>query len=467
MAVNTFDSNVKHFREQSDIFEKNTLGLEGVLKGRKISVEEAQSGHEKSYAIYTQALQELSSFKLEVNNQTNYSTQDELQFTVLDIFGIEEKIEKAMTRLSNAMLTFYPTARINYGRACVGSIEPNLDPKTSREFPWKRAIRGDGNCFFTAFTVRYLESIKGKVSPLLYDGINDLDLKQKVMMTVQSLLVDFSRKESIFSDNPRILALVNYFRLHAANELRNNQEEFEATFRDNIEGEFGRSTEEMSYQDLLSEFVLHMGVDAHFASMTALCRKLQFSVNVIAPDIGFSNGLNLVHGLLPQATFFRDGKHYFILYSQEEAKSVKLPEVAPPKKEAIVVKIAPAASLQKQEVKKAVPAFELAPKEEVKAPTETSGFKSITIQYKLEPGHTLFVRGKGKGSGLNWDKGEPLTFCGSDYWVFYPKAAKGEYKFLINDKFWEDGANRLFEKETDRVPKFKKEDLKKLESFKV
>jgi hypothetical protein len=67
----------------------------------------------------------------------------------------------------------------------------------------------------------------------------------------------------------------------------------------------------------------------------------------------------------------------------------------------------------------------------------------ITIKYDVGYNNQIYIRGK--GSNLNWDKGQLLKNTKSDEWVWETDGnfSQCEFKVLINDCNYEQGNNRL------------------------
>lgn len=65
----------------------------------------------------------------------------------------------------------------------------------------------------------------------------------------------------------------------------------------------------------------------------------------------------------------------------------------------------------------------------------------ITIKYDVGFHNQLFIRGK--GANLSWDKGQPLKNIKHDEWLWETDAnfTSCEFKILINDRVYENGAN--------------------------
>ena len=67
----------------------------------------------------------------------------------------------------------------------------------------------------------------------------------------------------------------------------------------------------------------------------------------------------------------------------------------------------------------------------------------ITIKFDVGFSNQIFIRGK--GANLSWEKGQPLKNIKSDEWIWEFEAAFStcEFKVLINDQVYENGANHL------------------------
>lgn len=74
--------------------------------------------------------------------------------------------------------------------------------------------------------------------------------------------------------------------------------------------------------------------------------------------------------------------------------------------------------------------------------TEKRGNQTrIVIKYDVGFGNQLFIRGK--GAGLNWEKGIPLKNTRADEWIWestLPFSAC-EFKIVFNDEQYEQGEN--------------------------
>lgn len=69
----------------------------------------------------------------------------------------------------------------------------------------------------------------------------------------------------------------------------------------------------------------------------------------------------------------------------------------------------------------------------------------IIVKCDVGFGNALYIRGK--GAGLNWEKGKKLTNISADEWVWESDASfeTCEFKVLINDERYENGDNhRLY-----------------------
>lgn len=76
---------------------------------------------------------------------------------------------------------------------------------------------------------------------------------------------------------------------------------------------------------------------------------------------------------------------------------------------------------------------------------KTPQITRIHIKYDTGFGNCLFLRGQ--GSNLSWEKGIPLKNVKSDEWLFETNLVFNEleFKVLINDLYYETGANHIIE----------------------
>ena len=66
---------------------------------------------------------------------------------------------------------------------------------------------------------------------------------------------------------------------------------------------------------------------------------------------------------------------------------------------------------------------------------------TIVARINVGWGNQVFVRGQ--GGGLSWERGLPMTCNASEEWVWISTAGDPafEFKYLLNDIFWENGGN--------------------------
>jgi hypothetical protein len=181
--------------------------------------------------------------------------------------------------------------------------------------------------------------------------------------------------------------------------MKTKSAQFEPFFFSEIEHVFRQNIDNKSYDELVDDFVLKMGVDFSHPAIIALCQRLNFNVTIRDHKIGVAHEI-LEQGV-SQATFCRDGEHYFVLYSHAQ----------PP--------------------------------------------RTIEVRHQIPSGRNLFIRGD-KG-GLNWGKGIPLILTADDRWVYRsrtPLPAGTEYKFLLDDTTWEEGGNRTLGRMDPPAPHF-------------
>ena len=69
---------------------------------------------------------------------------------------------------------------------------------------------------------------------------------------------------------------------------------------------------------------------------------------------------------------------------------------------------------------------------------------AVVVDLELGTNDAVFIRGK--GGGLSWDRGQPLTCVGSGTWAWSPRSAdKLEFQLLLNDEVWARGEKVILE----------------------
>ncbi len=186
-----------------------------------------------------------------------------------------------------------------------------------------------------------------------------------------SLREDPSKLNEILKDNEKILPLVKYFRILTAEEMISKKDQFElfAFEAEELMKEAYKSLMNKSYESIVDNYVLKMGVDFMHSPITALCQALDFSVTIIDLQSREDKGLNILDNKTPKASLCRDGAHYLVIYTKEEMEKLSLLS------------------------------FPLNIDNRYHAGPQLA----ITCKEQLPYGSALFVRGS--GSGLSWEKG--------------------------------------------------------------
>jgi hypothetical protein len=447
MAITVF-SKVKNLSSNTQTFGRETGTLISNLQGRRISIDNAsaQSMHHSFSNAFEKMMGDVANIKLDIHKQTNYSNQEEMFNLIAQVSDDEKTLMSGFTLFNNTVLTYCPTAKIPYGAPCIGAkTAPSVGTANAKVLEMLagcqsiRAIRGDGNCFLSSLTTRFLEksvqekAIESFIDLISNDGIDASELKTELILTLIDLQEYPSQLENVLQNNQKILPFVSYFRQVAAKEMKEHRGDFEAFFLADIEDIYQGNTKDQSYEQLVDKYVLTMGVDFSQPMITALCRKLNFPVNIIDPKIGAQGGINILDAQATSGTFCRNDVHYFVLYPREGASPVALP----------VQRERHHADLPSPVQVSTVPV----------APIRTT---QITVRFDAGYGNGLFIRGG--GPEMSWDRGTELRNVGGDAWVFETRSdfQNFEYKILINDEKWEVDNNHRAEcgKKEEVFPRF-------------
>jgi len=426
MAI-SFISEVKNISLKTEQFGKETKTCISALQKRNISVANAESTHDKILQTFNNTMSEISQIKFHLNKSTTYYNEDEMVAYISQVTGYETILLEQLNTFNDAVLTYYPTARINYGARCIGDkIAPKIETSNVKVLQMLancsciREIRGDGNCFLSAFTTRLLENLVEKkqidtlINLIIADEKIDSQLKEGLVNTLFYITEYPSQLDVILKDNHKILPFINYFRQVAANEMKYNnvtRNVCEPTFSSEVEDVYRGNVVNQTYESLVDKYVLSMGVDFCHQMIAALCRKLDFNVCVIDPKIGAANGITVLNKTHIDATFCRKDNHYFVLYPRQGTS------ILPMQGPSITVPIQQ--DYHGNQTR----------------PTE------IIVKCRLPKGHHLFIRGI--GNGLSWEKGTQLTKIDDETWAYRSMIGLQDmqYKFLIDDNnaMWQEG----------------------------
>lgn len=374
------------------------------LRGRTLSTIEAQTSCMSICQLLKRKMQEIT----ELNGQfpeLTAANEEEIFPLMLQMSGLETELSERLKLFQRTLYGYYSFAEVNEGPACVGGrVAPEIETTNPKilelldQVSCMREIRGDGNCFLYAFATRFLENLvarnelQGFIAFVEAEISLPPELKENVLTLLHAI---HGNLDPILQDNKKILPFTSFLRHLAASEMKAQKEIYEHSLSMTIEGDFGVSTAGKKYEDLVDEFVLKMNMDFFHQPITALCQRFEFPVLVIDPELGAPEGFNTLGWTAANATFCRNGNHYFILYTVDEA-----PRIAPKPR-----------------------------------PTE------IFINCKVSFGHNLFIRGD--GNGLSWNKGKPLVQCGDDTWIYrssFPLLDMS-FKILLDDETWQPGEN--------------------------
>lgn len=424
MAI-SFSSQIQNLNKKTNQLDNTINTIIPQLQGKKLSVVDAESIHNKIFETFQQVNIELSQLGTQIEKQTTYSNQEEMFQYKKSIIDIETSISKKLKTFNETVLTYCPTAKIFLDEPCIhDKTAPKINTSNAKilqmleKCSYIREVRGDGNCFLSAFTTRFLENLVKKnnseqfIQLLTEDGLEASELKTELVTTLFSI-TDPSQLETILKNNHAIWPFISYFRQLAALEMKKDPDRYSPSFLAEVEYTYGGTTQGQSYESLVDKYVLTMGVDFSQPAMIALCEKLDFPILIIDPIIGSPEGVNILDKSYADATFCRneEERHYFVLYPREEAP-LALP----------MIQQAPSIIIQN-------------PPRIQTRPTE------IIVRCKVPDGHHLYIRGD--GNGLNWEKGIQLTQIDDDTWAYLSSAELKDmkYKFLIDDEGWQEGGD--------------------------
>jgi hypothetical protein len=435
MAV-TINSQVNFLNEQTQSFGAEIAVHTQKWERRAVNLSEVEETHRGVSEIFQKIMKGISECKLKLHAQYSNSYDDRIFDTIGKVTGLETTIEEKLNQFNDMILTNYPTAKIGYGRPCIGESTRPKEIKTGNKAVLNmldncskvREVRGDGNCFFSALVTALLEYPIGRETLIKYTLEDSCTTDPRLNELANNIAMDLlalqdnpseSNVNAFLRDNHKVLPLINYFRKLAAEEILKNKE-LQMVLRVEIENEYPKlNIHSKPLSDLIKEFVLKMGVDCSHTMIQAVCRKLEFPVRIIDPNRGTQQGLNILGKDFEYATFCRLDNHYFVLYPKTQAVAAPVPVVAP-------------ITIPQQVSRPAV--APIAVPQQVSRPVEV-----VTVKYNTGFGNRLEIRGT--GPGMTWDQGKLDKVDGdSDTWVFKTKEKFNHFDYKI---VFIDGAGNI------------------------
>ncbi|MGE0670995.1 MAG: carbohydrate-binding module family 20 domain-containing protein [Parachlamydiales bacterium] len=422
MSLSNISDQLRSLQGQIISFVDECDGSISILVPRsEVTVSLAEPSYERAQQAYERISMELANIRTRITDRHYYNTlevaTDPDYLTNTDLV---ETLDNANRVFTDRFVTHYPDAQINYGRKCVSPREKwSVQDLTKQDafapyrskFPNFRAIRGDGNCFFSGVTVGMLEHFvkTNQVDTLLQTILDHPEWDSPGREVVVQLLMELadtpSMLEARLQNNQKVLCCTNLFRHIAAAHMKANREEFEPFL-------------EKPFDTYINETVLKMGENAEHCAIIALCKALNFPV--VIHDIGVDTndkGTHLGYDHQPAlATLCRNGEHYFVFYADDTLPS------------------SPHISGSSAASSSYYHSF---------APTT-----SLIFALEAPPGVTIELRGKGPGMH-DWSVGVPLQNLGANIysWTSEQSFEPFVYKIVGRTKtgelLWESGPDRI------------------------
>lgn len=422
MSLSNISDQLRSLQGQIISFTEECAASISILVPRsEVTISLAEPSYQRAQQAYERISMELANIRTRITDRHYFNTlevaTDPDYLTNTDLV---ETLDNANRVFTDRFVTHYPDAQIDYGRKCVSPREKwSVQDLTKQDafapyrakFPNFRAIRGDGNCFFSGVTVGMLEHfVKTKqVDTLLQTILDHPEWDSPGREVVVQLLMELadtpSMLETRLQNNQKVLCCTNLFRHIAAAHMKANRDEFEPFL-------------EKPFDTYINENVLKMGENAEHCAIISLCKALNFPV--VIHDIGVDTndkGTHLGHDYQPAlATLCRNGEHYFVFYANDTLPS--------------------------------------SPHTLGSSATSSSYYHSFatttSLIFALEapPGVTLELRGKGPGMH-DWSVGVPLQNLGANIysWTSEQSFEPFVYKIVGRTKtgelLWESGPDRI------------------------
>jgi len=422
MSLSNISDQLRSLQGQIISFIDECDGSISILVPRsEVTVSLAEPSYERAQQAYERISMELANIRTRITDRHYFNTlevaTDPDYLTNTDLV---ETLDNANRVFTDRFVTHYPDARIDYGRKCVSPREQwSVQDLTKQDalapyrakFPNFRAIRGDGNCFFSGVTVGMLEHFvkTNQVDQLLKSILEHPEWDSPGREVVVQLLMELadtpSMLEARLQNNQKVLCCINLFRHIAAAHMKANRDEFEPFL-------------EKPFDTYINENVLKMGENAEHCAIISLCKALNFPV--VIHDIGVDTndkGTHLGHDHQQAlATLCRNGEHYFVFYPEDTLPASSHTPISSAASSSNYHSFAPTSSL--------------------------------IFALEAPPGVTLELRGKGPGM-QDWSVGVPLQNLGANIysWTSEQSFEPFVYKIVGRTKsgelLWESGPDRI------------------------
>ena len=340
MAAISISKQLRSLDKEVGSFEKSCKKAIRILSP-PAELNAAETTYESVQQIFNSLSSTIRNFQEQIAKS---SAEPESDPEFLYTTELQHRLEKVQMAFTDRFLSDYPNAQIDYGKPCVAPKEkwtPSdlakwdaLEPYRAK-YPRFRAIRGDGNCFFSGFTAGLLEHlvkseerVAAFIEFLLQNEEWESPGKEAFMDLLEKLLCDPKRSrphrlQHYLEDNRILLCCVNHFRHIAADYMQKHK----STFSPSI-----KAVEGKSFNAFINENVLPMGENADHYTILALCQALQFPIRIHDTNVDFNAQGTVLGGdefEAPLATLCRNGEHYFLLYADDLVNASAPPAAIP------------------------------------------------------------------------------------------------------------------------------------------
>jgi len=212
--------------------------------------------------------------------QTIFSTIPEEDSAALERVSEDfQPIFAAWDNYQDTLLTASPQTAIDYGTPLRQDLSPSIDLQMSEEvkalFPYYRQVRGDGNCFYTSFSISYLQwlcqhpnhfeqALQRVLELPPYEGRNEM------IQLILDLQENPASLESILGATkpPRLMICISFLRHCAAHQMTQIDRDWQEFYNPELQ------QDAQTPQDYVANHVLRMGCDAQDYEINALANYL-------------------------------------------------------------------------------------------------------------------------------------------------------------------------------------------------
>lgn len=262
----------------------------------------------------------------------SHTLQDSKDEALPGLTNIFERVKERWRALECALLTRFPDAEFDYPRLIrplQGSAQLTLPQDIRSQFPYFRDVLGDGNCFYTSFTIGYIQWLCQDPDriDLAISRVNDLEPfagQDRVRALLRDLFENRISCNQFIERNSHIFAFISFLRHCAAHQMSEHFDDYSALYTPDTEDE-DVDEDPQTIEPYITERVLKMGCYAQDYEISAIAQFLNCQIWVVDQAHGLRK-INEESGAPVACVVYRNNEegHYSFLQPSKSQSNCSL-----------------------------------------------------------------------------------------------------------------------------------------------